>query len=126
MKRNIDKVKQVVIAWETLAPAKTFGGLTLEQFKARTKPSFDLRNQIDVLDNQSIDVSTRRNDADTTSNSAALLVVNAVKGDPEHGEDSALYAAMGYVRKSDRQSGLMRNAQPPAPPTPTAVTAAVK
>jgi len=118
MKRELNKVSQVVSAWETLAPTKAFGGMTLEQFKAKTKPSFDLRDQIAVLDNQAIDATTRCADADTTGSDAALLVVNAVKGDPEHGENSALYAAMGYVRKSDRQSGLKRKVQDSAtPPT---------
>ena len=35
-------------------------------------------------------------------------VVNAVKSDPEEGKDSDLYEAMGYVRKSNRSSGLTR------------------
>ena len=35
-------------------------------------------------------------------------VVNSVKGDPDYGDDSDLYDAMGYTRKSARQSGLMR------------------
>lgn len=105
------KVSKVITAWETLAPTKSFGGMTLDEFKAKTKPSFDLRNEIAVLESQIIDTDTRLVDADVISNDATLLVVNAVKGDPEHGEDSALYAAMGYVRKSDRQSGLTRKAQ---------------
>ncbi len=124
MKRELNKANQVASAWETLAPTKTFGGMTLEQFKAKTKPSFDLRGQIGVLENQSIDLATRCAVADATSNEAALLAVNAVKGDPEHGENSALYAAMGYVRKSDRQSGLARktpdNTTPPTEPAKAA------
>ena len=35
-------------------------------------------------------------------------MVNAVKGDPDEGEDGELYEAMGYVRKSERRSGLSR------------------
>ena len=35
-------------------------------------------------------------------------VVLGVRADPETGEDSALYEAMGYVRKSARRSGLKR------------------
>ena len=31
-----------------------------------------------------------------------------MKGDPEYGDDSDLYDAMGYTRKSERQSGLSR------------------
>ena len=40
--------------------------------------------------------------------SALNLVVNAVKGDPEEGEDGRLYEALGYVRKSDRRAGPPR------------------
>jgi hypothetical protein len=31
-----------------------------------------------------------------------------VLGDPAYGPDSALYEALGYVRKSERKSGLTR------------------
>ena len=37
-------------------------------------------------------------------------VVNSAKGDPNYGENSALYASFGYIRKDDRKSGLTRAA----------------
>ena len=37
-------------------------------------------------------------------------VVNSAKGDPSYGENSALCASFGYVRKDDRKSGLTRTA----------------
>jgi hypothetical protein len=47
------------------------------------------------------------------------LVVAGVIGNPAYGSDSDLYGAMGYVRKSQRQSGLTQksNVPPPTPPT---------
>ena len=36
-----------------------------------------------------------------------------LKADPTEGDDSALYKAMGYVRKSDRKSGLTRKKNEP-------------
>lgn len=39
---------------------------------------------------------------------AVQLVVNAVRGDPDEGEDGEFYDALGYVRKSERKSGLRR------------------
>jgi hypothetical protein len=33
-------------------------------------------------------------------------VVNAVRADPEEGDDGELYVAMGYVRKRDRKTSL--------------------
>jgi hypothetical protein len=36
-----------------------------------------------------------------------------VDGSAAYGNDSPLYGAMGFVRKSDRASGLTRKAKPP-------------
>jgi hypothetical protein len=106
----------VTSGWESLAAAKTFGGMTLEQFKAKVKPSTDARKTIKDLDSQYTAAQNSRDTADVESNRVLALVVNAVKGDPDHGEDSALYEAMGYVRKSERKSGLRRgNGKKPAP-----------
>jgi hypothetical protein len=46
------------------------------------------------------------------------LVVNAIKGDPDEGEDGPLYSALGYVPESARLSGLTRKGQT----TPAVVT----
>ena len=99
------KLADMVSAWETLRPNKTFGGMTLAQFKAAIKPSSDARVAIDGLDNQLIAAQDQRDTADVQSTKKVLLVVNAVKGDPDEGEDGELYEAMGYVRKSERKSG---------------------
>ena len=99
------KLGDVVSAWETLRPAKSFAGLTLAQFKTAIKPSADARVAIDGLDNQLIAAQDQRDIADVESMKKLLLVVNGVKGDPDEGEDGELYEAMGYVRKSERKSG---------------------
>jgi len=36
-----------------------------------------------------------------------------VAGDPAYGNDSPRYGAMGFVRKSERASGLTRKTKPP-------------
>ncbi len=110
-----EKLDQAVSAWETLRPTKSFGGMTLDQFKAKVKPSYDARVALDSLDNQRTAAMDQRDHADTDSSAALLLVVNSVKGDPAEGEDGELYEAMGYVRKSERQSGLHRSASQPPP-----------
>ena len=41
------------------------------------------------------------------------LIVDSIKGAKEYGKDSELYAAIGYVTRSARQSGWIRKkAQP--------------
>jgi hypothetical protein len=107
-KQSEAKITTVLSAWETLRPTKTFAGLTLAQFKTAVQPSIDARTAITALDHQLVAAQDQRDDADIDSVATVLLVVNAVKGDPAEGEDGELYEAMGYVRKSERRSGLSR------------------
>ncbi len=104
-----DKINEVLLAWKTLLPEKTFFGLTLTQFEARLQSSLGARSEIIHLENRLKAMQAHRKHADQENNQLLLSVVSSVKGDPEHGEDSALYQAMGYIRKSARKSGLTRN-----------------
>lgn len=122
-KKVAQKLQRVLDAWTTVRPTKSFGGMTLEQFKGKVKPSLDLRDQLVTLRTQATDSLVQRHQTDDASISAAQLVVNAVKGDPEEGEDGPLYAAMGYVPKSWKGSGLTRKGQT-VPNQPTALTSA--
>ena len=110
------KLTKILNAWKTLQPAMTFGGMTYDQFAAKIQPSFDHRKTIANLQLDLINAQDRRDDADKLSLKAAALVVNSVKGDPAAGDNSALYEAMGYIRKSERKTGLTHKtkATPPA------------
>ena len=118
-KRTADKLQKVVDAWTTIRPTKSFAGMTLEQFKAQVQPSLDTRGQLTTLQSQATDSRTQRRQSDGASLDLAQLVVNSVKGDPAEGENGSLYAAMGYVPKSARRSGLTRKG-PTTPPVQTA------
>jgi hypothetical protein len=80
--------------------------MTLEQFHARVKPSVDARATIANLENQLRATYNSREASDREAAEGIILVVNGVRADPQQGEDSALYEAMGYVRKSERRSGM--------------------
>jgi hypothetical protein len=110
------KLDTLIAAWENEAPGDSFGGMTLAQFQAVVKPSYDARKKIDQGDQLIKDGTNERDDADVVSNAKIQLVVNAVKGDPNHGENSDLYEAMGYKRKSERKSGLTRKTKIPPKP----------
>jgi hypothetical protein len=116
-KSNGEKIAAVLKAWKDLRPNKSFAGMTLDQFKATVKPSLDARDAIDTLDDQIIAATTERDLADVESMKQVAFVVSAVKGDPAEGEDGELYAAFGYVRKSDRKTGKT-NKPKKTPPTP--------
>ena len=113
-----DHINSVIAGWEEHAADATFAGLTLAQFKAKAKPSLDARVTIDDLDLKLAGARVDRDNADVTSDEIANNVVNSVKGDPNFGENSALYASFGYIRKDDRKSGLTRTANNVVPVNP--------
>lgn len=117
---TLEKLNKLLGAWEDLAADKSFAGMTFAEFQAKVKPSLDARDAIQKAEAQIVDGVTARQTADVVTSQQSQLVVSSIKGDPAFGEDSALYQAAGYVRKSERKSGLTRKgktAQPPAKPT---------
>ena len=107
----LDRINLVTRAWETLRPTKSFGGLTLAQFKAKVKPSLDARATLESLDHQTTAAADQRDDADTAAMDTIKVVVSGVKGDPAETAKGELYEAMGFVRESERKSGLTRKKQ---------------
>ncbi|HEX8500959.1 MAG TPA: hypothetical protein VF659_10255 [Pyrinomonadaceae bacterium] len=103
-----EKITKMVNAWRTLAPDKSFGGMTLAQFEAAAAPSLAARRKIEELESQIAQQITARETADEAFNNKAQLAVLGVLADPTEGADSALYEAFGYKRKSDRKTGLTR------------------
>lgn len=108
MKEAFTKLDDAKQAWSKLRPGKSFSGLTLEQFDALIKPSYDVRAEIADAELRLQSANARRVNADAASLEIVRRIVNAVKSDPEEGKDGELYAAMGFVRRSDRSSGLTR------------------
>jgi hypothetical protein len=111
-----DSTNSIINAWTTLAPAASFGGMTLAQYQAKVKPSFDARTTIDGLNAQLTAALDTRDDADKVTADANQKVIKGVVGDPNYGDDSNLYEAMGYIRKSERASGLTKKAKAAAKP----------
>jgi len=101
----------IINAWTTLAPAASFGGMTLAQYKAKVQPSFDARTQLDAIEAQKTAALDTRDDADDVTSNTNQMVIKGVVGDPNFGDDSNLYEAMGYVRKSERASGLTKKSK---------------
>jgi len=110
-KSTLEKLNRVVSGWETIAPGKSFGGMTLAQLKAALKPSFNTRDELRALENQVQSKQVERDNADAESLRLIQRVINGVIGDPEEGPDSDLYESFGYTRKSERKTGLTRKKQ---------------
>lgn len=104
----MDRIGDFRAAWRELAPAAKFAEMTLAEFEAAVTPPEALRAEIKALEKQLEGKKTARSDADKAVGNLLELVINSVRGTPGFGRDSDLYRACGYVRKSERKSGLSR------------------
>jgi hypothetical protein len=100
----IDRIETIIRAWTNLRPEKSFAGMTLEQFKEAVKPSLDSRNRLVDLDGQTRAELANRTVVDTASTAIVTRMIRGVQADVEEGEGK-LYAAMGFVPKSQRSVG---------------------
>ena len=107
-KDNEIKYYRFLNALKTLAPTKTFGGITLAAFEDQIKESETPRQMIVQIDDQRKQEEASRGSADSVTMQMCEMIKNGVLADPAYGEDSALYEALGFVRKSMRKSGLTR------------------
>jgi hypothetical protein len=102
-------------AWKKYAAAATFGGMTEVQYEAKIKPSYDLRTQIGDLEKQLTQLIADRDLADVNTKAANGAAIKGIVGDVAYGDNSDLYGACGYVRKSEKKSGLTRKKTKPTP-----------
>ena len=103
-----ERYKRILTAWRTLAPDKTFGGMTLAQYEEQCAKSDAPRERLEELEDEMKQEQTNRSTVDSVTMKKSDGVVKSVLADPDYGDDSALYEAFGYIRKSDRKSGLTR------------------
>ena len=104
----MERIETFSAAWREMAPDASFAGMSLAEFEGASAAPLTLRAEISDLELQLIGKKAERAIADVAAGELLSLVVNSVRGTPGHGEDSPLYRAFGYVRKSERRSGLTR------------------
>lgn len=100
----------ILKAWDKFAPTATFGGMTLAQYTAKVQPSLDARGQISDHETEIMSWTDKRDDADVVTEATNALAIKGIVGDVNYGDNSDLYEACGYVRKSEKKSGLTRKA----------------
>lgn len=105
---NLVRITDVLKGWKNLRPAKSFGGMTLDDYKRIVQPSLDSRTRIVELEAMLVAERATRDVADRISMPATRRVVDGVMADPEEGADGAVYQAMGFVRSSENRRGLVR------------------
>lgn len=107
-KNTIEATDAIKAGWLKYAASATFGGMTEAQYEQKVKPSYDIRGQIADMEKQVAQLIRDRDAADTITDKTNQSVVKGIVGDVNYGDDSDLYGACGYVRKSERASGLTR------------------
>ena len=103
-----DRVTRMNNGWTEGAPTVEFGGVKRTDFSTDIEGATTAENELaDILaqaDIKRAEIDSRYQRLQENS----VRVANGVRGDKDFGEDSALYGAMGFVRKSERASGLTR------------------
>ena len=107
-KEAMEIMERELNAWRTISPDKRFGGMTLSDFEVFVVNSRNARVNLADKENQVTQALTERDNTDAIGLEKCRLLKNGVIGDPTEGENSALYEAMGFVRKDDKKSGLTR------------------
>jgi hypothetical protein len=106
------RVNSIIEAWQTLCPEESFFGHTLDQYKEEVKPIFEVRAEATEIDRRWTSVMVKRQDVDTAANALSKNIVRSVRAHPKYGEDSGLYATMGFTRESARRRRGRREAKP--------------
>jgi hypothetical protein len=115
-KQQMQRMEQMISAWKNLAPNKKFGGMTVDEFEEFAKPVRANSKLADDLDDQKTQAINGRDDALVTFFEKAQLYINGVAADPTEGKNSSLWEASGYVRPSERKSGLTTKKKEPKDP----------
>lgn len=107
-KKIMERAVQMNSAWEEGAPGVTFKGVKqsdldqkITSIEAKENERATVAAHLDMLDSE---IENMYKDLDNTT----VNVGDGVRGDTNYGNDSPLYGAMGFIRKSERKSGLVR------------------
>ena len=101
-------------AWKEGAPSVEFSGFKLVDFDAGITAAQAVEDEIDDLEAQLKMKKAERDAKYGSLDDDSVKVRNGVVADPNFGDDSPLYGAMGFIRKSERASGLTRKKKTPA------------
>ena len=96
-----ERVATSIAAWRAISPESSFSGMTLAQAEAALAPPMELRERILALEKEVEGLKMLRIDEDVAASKLLDSIVNSIKGDLNHGKNSALYRGFGYIRQSE-------------------------
>jgi hypothetical protein len=107
-KKNQTIFERALSALRNMAPETKFKGINLTELSAQFERSFASRRRLEDIGDQTTEEKTVRETEDLRSLAMLDDVIDGVIGHEDFGKDSALYEALGFIRKSQRKSGLTR------------------
>jgi hypothetical protein len=116
-KRIRERVTQMNDVWAQAAPAAVFSGITQPQLDAKIKTAAAADQEIDDLEAALNLKKQFRDGLYDALNDDSVKVHLGIEGHPEFGKDHPILDPMGFVRDSQRKSGLTRRKKESKPPT---------
>ena len=107
-----EKINVMNDAWFEGAKSTVFNGIAQGDFQAAIEAAAADDAAIADLEAEIKMKRDVRDDKYKALDQQRSKVGQGVAGDPNFGNDSPLYGAMGFVRKSERASGLTRKKKP--------------
>ena len=108
-----EQCNQMNDAWQEGANSVDFNGISQKDFAVDLADA--AKDDAEIADLEAM-LSIKRDVRDgkyVNLREKRTKVRQGVEGNPEYGDDSPLYGAMGFVRKSERKSGLTRKTKSP-------------
>jgi hypothetical protein len=99
----VAQAARIIKAWKSSFPTKRFSTLTVAEFEKLVQPAQQLRTELEALARRMSFLRGTRRAIDLELRPNVHRVVHAVRGDPDAGENSAMYSLMGYVTKRKRR-----------------------
>lgn len=114
---NVKRVKEqcgtMYDAWFEGAKTVDFNGIAMAAFKTDIDAGAAADDEIEMLEAQLKLKREARDDMYAGLDEKRVKVGQGVAGNPDFGDDSPLYGAMGFVRKSERKFGLTKKKKTP-------------
>jgi hypothetical protein len=106
--KMMERLNEIDEAWSDLGSVDKFADMSSPDFTTEINKSRTVRDELNEIEAQFKQKLMEREAIDAANWKLAQLIVLSVAGSPKYGKNSALYARMGYVPTSERDSGLTR------------------
>ncbi|HEV7473431.1 MAG TPA: hypothetical protein VGN90_05225 [Pyrinomonadaceae bacterium] len=109
-----ERITKMSNAWEQGASTVTFMGIARDTFQANIQAAAAADQEVADIEAQLKMKRTARDEKYKQVNDESIKVRDGVEGHADFGSNHPIYAAMGFVRPSDRKSGLTKKKTGPA------------